>query len=369
MAERRRGHREGSYYQLPSGNWRAQVSLDGKRLSKSFSTRQQAIAWIKEINTQIERGLSFEGSRVTLAEFVAYYMRATDQAHRAETRRREEQVFRLYVLPPLGHYRLKDLRPEHIQNLYNSMLAEGKSVHQVHYAHVVLRQALNMAQKLGLVTSAATSRVLLPQKPHKEMRVLDEGEVARLLEAARETRFESLLYLAVTTGMRTGELLGLKWDDIDWDAKTLRVERQVTANRREFTDTKTRYARRTISLGDRSVEMLRTQRQRLVLERQFAKDRWKEYGLVFPSTIGTPLTHMSLWKSFKKILRSANLPDIRLHDLRHTSATLMLSHGVPLVVASRRLGHSKASITLDVYGHLLPSLQQQAADVMDDLVK
>ena len=167
------------------------------------------------------------------------------------------------------------------------------------------------------------------------------------------------------------ELLGLRWDDLDWVKHTLKVERQLTrpgGDGAMFSAPKTRYGKRTIVLGAKTIEVLRKHRERQQAERLAAGDQWEEYNLIFTTGKGTPIHPRNLLRDFKKLLQDAGLPPIRFHDLRHTAASLMLNNNIAPIVVSRSLGHSKASITLDVYGHLMPSMQTEAAEIIDELV-
>lgn len=180
-----------------------------------------------------------------------------------------------------------------------------------------------------------------------------------------------MYHLAITTGMRQAELLGLKWKDADWQRKSLKVRRQM---RREvgggftFAQPKTKAGRRTIIIGQAVIDRLREHRESQQVERIKVGARWQDFDLVFPSKIGTPMDGGNLRREFRQLIELSGLPVIRFHDLRHTAASLMLNYGVPVIVVSRRLGHARPSITLDVYGHLIPSMQDEAARLMDDLM-
>lgn len=159
--------------------------------------------------------------------------------------------------------------------------------------------------------------------------------------------------------------------NLDWIKQTLRVERQLAkpdGTGVKFSAPKTRHGRRTVALGSRSIETLRTHYEHQQVERISAGDCWQEYDLIFTTRNGTPIHPRNIYRDYKKLLKNAGLPDIRFHDLRHTAASLMLNNGIPPIVVSRRLGHARASITLDVYGHLIPSMQIEAAETIDDLV-
>jgi integrase len=204
-----------------------------------------------------------------------------------------------------------------------------------------------------------------------EMTILNESQVSQLMVAVINHRWEALFHLAIVSGAREMELLGLKWTDLDWIKQTLKIERQLVrpdARGEMFSAPKTRLGKRTIALGSKTIEMLRKHYERQQDERRAAGEAWKEYGLIFTTSNGTPIHPRNLLRDFKKLLSDAGLPIIRFHDLRHTAASLMLNSNIPPIVVSRRLGHAKASITLDVYGHLIPSMQTEAAEKIDELV-
>jgi integrase len=203
------------------------------------------------------------------------------------------------------------------------------------------------------------------------MHVLDENQVRVLLSAVKSTRWEAFYHLAVTTGLRQGELLGLKWTDLDWKTRRLRIQRQVQRVKGQglvYSKPKSKAGLRVIVLGNVTIQKLRAHLAIQQLERQVAGDRWIENDLVFPSSIGTPIEDTNLLKRFKGLLNQAGLPDIRFHDLRHTAATLMLLQGIHPKVVQERLGHSDISMTLSIYSHVLPSMQDDVADKMDELI-
>ena len=203
------------------------------------------------------------------------------------------------------------------------------------------------------------------------MEILEEFEISRFLEAARLSRYEVVYHLALTTGMRQGEILGLKWSDIRWQKGALNIRRQVIKNNGEgftFTSPKTRSGIRMIPISETCLQMLRLHHEQQNQVKAFAGDRWREHNLVFTSIIGTPVDRSNLRKDFQSILKNSNISRIRFHDLRHTAASLMLNNGVPILSVSRMLGHSKPSVTLDIYGHLMIGKLGEVAQLMDTLV-
>jgi integrase len=204
------------------------------------------------------------------------------------------------------------------------------------------------------------------------MAILNESLVSQLLVAANGHRWEALYHLAIVTGMHQMELLGLRWTDLDFLHQTLIVERQLQrpdgGATVKFSSPKTRYGKRAIALGGKTIEVLRAHLLRQQAEKTAAGDKWVENGLIFTNSLGGPINARNLLRNFKQLLKAAGLPDIRFYDLRHTAASLMLNHNIPVIVVSRRLGHARPSITLDVYGHLIPSLQAEAAQKIDELI-
>ena len=188
----------------------------------------------------------------------------------------------------------------------------------------MLHSALTQAVKLGIISRNPASNTMPPKEPTREMRILDESQVSQLLISARDIYWEALLHLAVTTGMRQMELLGLKWTDLDLIKQTLKLERQLDRHRSEgvqFTQPKTRFGRRTVALGTQSIEILRSHNKRQHAERKDAGDRWQDHGLIFATRNGTPIHPCNLLRDFKEFLHNAGLPEIRFHDLRHTAAS------------------------------------------------
>ena len=203
------------------------------------------------------------------------------------------------------------------------------------------------------------------------MQVLDEAQVTQFLVAAQDSPFLALYQLAITTGMRQGELLGLKWTDLQWHSGTLHVQRQVQDIRghgRFFQEPKTKAGRRTIKLGETTLQVLRVHREHQQRPESGCRKSVERKRPDLPSKVGTPMDPSNLRLDFNIVLHQAGLHKIRFHDLRHTAASLMLNHGIPVIVVSGMLGHSKPSITLDIYGHLHNSMQDEAARLMDELV-
>ena len=364
---KRRGNHEGTIYKR-GNSWAAQVSLEGRRLTKTFSSQKECQAWIRDMANRIDRGFSYSGSKLTVGEYLDIWLNNYRSSIRPKTLYQYKGIVNNHLKPGLRDIRLSELRPDQIQEFYTVLLEQGQSQRTVQLIHSVLRRALVIAERQGLIIQNPAKSVDPPKVSHKEIQILNDNQVRQFMIAARGSRFKTLYYLAVTTGIRQGELLGLKWIDIDWVMGTIQIRRQlqrIVGKGLSFSEPKTRAGRRMIDLGSKAMTHLITQRKNQ--EEEAISADWDDYGLVFPSMRGTPLDAGRLRHDFKRILRRANLPIIRFHDLRHTAASLMLLNGIPSIVVSRRLGHSKPSVTLDIYGHYLPGMQSTAAALMDEL--
>ena len=367
---RKRANNEGSIWK-EGQSWRAAVTLDGRRISRSFQSKMECKVWINDIQSQITRGMTYASAQLTLNTFLRQWLDIHKSTLGPKTAPRYEQLARDYILPELGEIKLRELRLDAIEAHYQTLTKMGLSSRSVRFVHSILHKSLNDAIRRGYLSFNPVQGAILPRPDQKEMQILDEDEVMRFLIVVQGNRREALYNIAVKTGMRQGELLALKWSDLDWKRGTIRVQRQVQRIPGEgmvFRAPKTKASLRTIQLGEQTLDTLRNQRTRLELEKAVAGERWQEHNLIFPSTVGTPMGASNLLKDFKKQLEKAKLRDIRFHDLRHTAASLMLNYGVPVLVVSKILGHSKTSTTLDVYGHLIPVMQEQAARIMDEVI-
>ena len=370
---KKRGNNEGSIYKRNNGTWRVMVTVQGRRLTYTAKTKSEGQSWIRQMLVEIDNGLTYESTQVSVEKFMEDWLISMEPSIRYNTFEQYSQVTRQHILPSLGKFQLRDLKPEHIQQLYNQMVKKERGLRTVQLVHSVLHRALVHAVKLGLISRNPDDATTPPKPKLKEMQFLDENQVQQLLITAqvRNDRFYALYYLAIATGMRQGELLGLKWLDLDWEQGFLQVKRQLSRKKGggfELTAPKTRSGVRRIDLGENTLQVLRKHRQQQFIKMQMVGEKWQDNDLVFPSEIGTVINRANLLKMFKSLLKEAGLPSIRFHDLRHTGASLLLNNGIPVMIVSRRLGHARPSITLDIYGHLIPGKQKEVAMLMDQLL-
>ena len=368
MAKRASG--EGSVFKRGK-RWVAQVGSGDNRETQYFDTQREANAWRHKTVEQRRQGLVFAGSKVLLSKFLDEWLVVAKTSVRPNTYHQYSQIVHQHINPMLGEILLKDLRPDHVQSLYTKKLEDGVSPSTTRMIHAVIHRSLNDALKLGLIVRNVSDSVTRPKVPRKEMKTLDDYQVRLLIQAAESSQMEALFWVAVTTGLRQGEILGLKWSDLDWQTRRTHVQRQVQRRKGEglvFCEPKSASGRRVIVLGQSTIDKLRQYKKDQQNDRMLAGNKWQEHDLIFPSPIGTPLDPSNIVKAYKRSLKAAGLPEIRFHDLRHTAATLMLQQGINPKIVQERLGHSDISLTLNTYSHVLPHMQEEAAEKMDELL-
>jgi integrase len=367
----RRGNQEGSITKRSKDSWRAQLYIQGKRLSYTAKSRKECQDWVKKTCMDSERGSFNPGATQTLEQYLESWLVTIKPSIRPGTHYQYTMTCRNYLLPMLGHLRLNQVRPNLIQQMYATYLNKGLGPRTVEVIHAVIHRALAQALKLELIDRNPVDATTPPRVEVKEMQIYDEVQVGQFLMAAKGDVNEALYQLAIATGLRQSELLGLKWSDLDTQKRTLNVQRQLRRCGIKgdlYTPPKTKNGRRTIVLGGTTLAKLQEHWWRQNEARIVAGDHWQENDLIFPTPTGTPKNQSNLFRQFKAMIEKAGLPEIRFHDLRHTAASLLLNHGVPAIIVSRRLGHYKVSMTLDIYGHLIPEMQDDAARLIDELI-
>ncbi|HEX5158878.1 MAG TPA: site-specific integrase [Ktedonobacterales bacterium] len=366
----KRGNNEGSITQLGDGRWQARVTLEGgKRKAYYGATRAEAAAKLHAALRDRDSGLPLVAEKQTVGQYLAVWLDTVKPTIRPRTWKRYTELLTQHATPVLGKIALAKLSAQQVQRLYSIKLEEGLSVTTVHHLHAVLHRALSQAERLGLVGRNVADLVDAPRMAEHEMHVLDRPQVHRFLQAARGDRLEALFVLAVTTGMRQGELLALRWRDVNLERGTVQIAatlRYLPGGSYSFDPPKTEKSRRMLPLTHMAAEALRRHRVQQVKERLAAGAVWQEHDLVFCSSQGHPLDGRNLTRrTFAAVLMRAGHPRVRFHDLRHTAATAMMSSGVPDKVASEVLGHANPSITTRIYQHVTPGMRAYAAKAMD----
>jgi len=350
------------------GRYTVQTATGPKRRVVYGRTRKEAHEKLVKALADRDQGLIFEGENQTLAAYLERWLNGSVAGCvKPSTFESYERIIRNHIRPSLGHKKLKTLAPAHVQYFYQSKLDDGLAPGTVRLMHGILHKALEQAVKWGTVPRNVCKAVTAPKPKPEEIRPLDAEQAKRLLEASRGTRLEALYVLAVTAGLRVGELLGLKWEDVDLGSMTLRVRRTRSQARSGPTFTAPKNGKgRNIKLTLRAAEALKCHRAAQNAARLKAGSLWQDDNLVFSTMTGKPLDFRNLaTASFKPLLKKAGLPDIRFHDLRHTCATLLLSRGHHPKLVQELLGHASVAMTLDRYSHVLPGMGEQTAAAME----
>jgi integrase len=377
----KRGNGEGSIYPVRDKKGRVvgyrasywvHTAAGPKRRYLSGKKREDVADKLAKALANRADGLVFDAGALTVGEYLDRWLKDVQDTVRRSTYEGYEYAIEPHIKPALGRIKLKDLTPTQVRWFYRDRLDSGLAPATVHKLHVVLHKALKTAVSDGLIPRNAAAGLKLPRITREEINSLSSEEARSLLESARGDRLEALYILALNTGMRQGELLALKWDDVDLERGVLRVRRTLTHSDKTFIlgEPKTNKSRRTIRLTTSAVQALKVHLSRQLEEMERMGSLYQPGGLIFATEAGTIINPSNLRnRSFKPLLKRAGLRPIRFHDLRHTCATLLLSKDVNPKIVSEMLGHSSVSITLDIYSHLLPDMQEKAAKALEELLR
>lgn len=380
---------------------------DGKRkiITRTFDRKKDAEKEARRLEGMKDGGALTTTTKEPLVKYLARWLDAKEGQVRARTIHDYRGIVRRYVeeppedAPPIGSIRMHKLTPIAFEGLYNWMRNEQElSPRTIQYTHAVLRQALGDAVAKKILPANPTDHANVPKRAKEggeeqtAIRAMDEAQAAQFLDAARSDRYFALWAVLLTGGLRPGEALGLKWSAVDFDAGRVRVSRSLTrtgVDGWKLVKPKTKKARRTVPLPAVTVQALREWRKKTAEERLLAGPEYEDNGFVFATPFGKPLHLSNLYAGpFRRVMEAAGLgewgpepakpargprgkrpftPAFRMYDLRHTCATLLLLRGVSPKIVQERLGHASITLTLDTYSHVLPDMQQTAADEMEAL--
>ena len=369
----------GSIRQRSKGTWQlrydAPATGTGKRryVSETVNgTKREAERTLRERLAAIENGGYVPRDKETVDAFLDRWLKTYAASN---TTLRTQEGYRgnieRYINPSIGGIPLQNLTGRHIQGMYAEMLERGLSARTTLHVHRVLRKALADAMRWGLLSRNAADAAIPPRPERKQTDMWDAETIDQFLAAAEDSRFRDLYKLAVWTGMRRSELAGLKWDHVD--LVTCRLSVVATLQRilgRGLVEgqPKTPRSRRSIALASEAIELLHGIRGRQIEQRLDYGDLRENAGYVFAQDDGKPINPPNVSKDFGIIVRNVGLPHLTLHGLRHAHATLALTAGVNPKIVSERLGHSSIAVTMDVYSHVLPGMQEQAAQAVEELL-
>jgi integrase len=366
MARKRRGRGEGGVYQRGDGLWVGSVSMgydgNGKRLRRVVygATKKEAQDELRKLQNDAANGVGLAIEKPTLGEWLTRWLALVKPSVEPNTYRFYEVQVRLHIVPHIGHIQVAKLAAVHVQGLYSTLTATGVSPAIQRKAGLTLTISLNEAVRLNMIPGNVAEKVRKPKAAKAEIQVFDPEQVRRFLQAARESRHYPLYLTALDSGVRPGELLALRWEDVDFEGGFLSITKSLEEINGvvRVKATKTQKGRRRVDLSAETLAVLAEHRKAALAAGRITAP-------VFHNIEGGYLLQSNLLqRSFKAILTKAGLPSVGLYTLRHTCATLLLLADVPAKVVSERLGHANIAITLDTYSHVLPSMQKRAASVL-----
>ena len=350
-------------------------SETGKRKQEWISikgSKKDAEKRLSELLTQLDTGAFVKPGKITLGEFSQQWLSDYVWPNLSPaTARVYELIIKKHLVPALGNVALNRLRPEVIQHYLKEKLGDNLSAKTVRHHYITLHGILQSAVKWGLLARNPGDAVTPPRVKRPELNTWNEDDIHTFLEAAKDSPYYALFFLALYTGMRRNELLGVRWGDIDFMLGQIHVSRSLCRLRSgeiDFRPPKTASSRRTIDLGPSPILALKEHKEKQRLERVLLGMVVKDSDLVFSHFDGKPLMPDSVTHAWIKLVRRAGVKPIRLHDARHTHASLMLKQGIHPKIVQERLGHASIQITLDTYSHVAPGLQEAAAKRFDELL-
>ncbi|GHP00735.1 site-specific integrase [Reticulibacter mediterranei] len=365
---KRRGHGEGTVYQRKDGRWTASLMVARHRYTWYGKSRREVQQKLQVAIIDHQQKKVLPGGQMRVEHFLQQWLASQMTMLRARTLERYTQLVNRHLLPVLGQLSLQQLTPQHLLTLYTQKTQEGLSPSTVNLLHTVLHRALKDAVRWNLLSTNVCDTVPPPKRARHEIRPLTIEQIQQFITAMHGHPLEPLFLLAITSGMRRGELLALHWSDLDLASGMLQVRRifsRVPGNQYCEAEPKTAKSRRSIVLTTVAKEALQQLRSHQDTWKQVVGSAWQEQGLVFCRKDGKPLSPTFVIDQFKALLKQAGLPTIRFHDLRHSTASMLLALGVHPKVVQELLGHTTISITMDIYSHVLPSMQRDAMTQMN----
>jgi integrase len=363
----RRDNGAGSVRQV-GNSYEARARVNGVSRSFSATTKTEALKKMRDALRRADDNLPVVSERLTVAAYLESWLNGKRATLAPESiRRYEGRIGRL--LPYIGKVKLAKLQPGDLRDAY-AAIGEEVSATTVQLSHGVLHTALRDAEREGLVARNVAGLVTPPRRDTREFRSLPADDARALLTAAKGDALEAFYVLALTTGLRLGELQALKWGDVDIERRRLSVRRTLAVDGKPiFSPSSSRKNHsRTVWLAQGAVDALEAHRERQDVARRAAGEAWTDHGLIFTTGTGNPLDGRNIrGRHFPRLLAKAGLPHMRVHDLRHSAASLLLADGVPVKVVSEMLGHADITTTLRIYAHVLEGAQEQAASYMDRL--
>jgi integrase len=363
MPRRRRASGEGSVYWIEKkGLWAGQITLPTGERKFKYNKRQNVVKeWLLTARGDLQKGVLPQNDKITVSEFMESYMETVAKnTLRPSTQQMYWSYIRVHINPSLGKIKLKDLGPHHLQRFYSQKVDGGLSKRTVQIIHGTIRRVLNQAVSWGIIQKNVCKQVKAPRPAKTAPTFFTKEQLNAFLESVKGHRYFPIYLLLIYGGFREGEVLGIHVEDCDMGNRAINVRHQVVTLKGGLViaEPKTESSKRAVTLPKVAYDELKRHLEQL--------DR--KQGLIFTTNTGRPISPRNLIRHFKLALRAAGLPDIRVHDLRHSHASLLLASGINPKVVQERLGHASITLTLTTYSHVIPSLQEEVAKRLDTIL-
>ncbi|ACO28786.1 site-specific integrase [Bacillus cereus] len=335
----------------------------GKRRQKWFSgykTKKEAQADVAKKITELNEGTFVEPSKITLKDYLIQWLEIKKMSVEKSSLSRYQSNINKHIIPNIGMISLHKLNVMHIQKCYQSALNSGIANNTILFQHRILTAALNLAVKQNIIPRNPATLAVIPKKEKSSIQTWTEEEVKQFLLHSQESRYHIGYLLAITTGMRLGEVLGLRWQDVDFNNHTVTINQTLGHDNKIKTSAKNNSSKRTIPIPLEVIEELKKCKLQVNKDKLRIGPAYHDLDLIICNKLGEVTTRTTFTRHFDKVIKNAGIKKIKFHDTRHTHATLLLKQGVHPKVVSERLGHSDISLTLRVYSHVLPNIQEDA---------
>ncbi|WP_413790609.1 tyrosine-type recombinase/integrase [Bacillus thuringiensis] len=346
--------------------------LTGKRKQKKkreFTSKKEAENALTMLLSEVHTGTYVEPSKLSYGEYLQDWFNTKKHSVGIQTAKVLKGYLNSRIIPSLGNIKLAKLTSLHMQNYVNSLRDDGLKRGTIEKIIKIIRNSLEHAIDLELITKNVAAKTKLPKADKEELTVWNEYEVQLFLRVAQDSRYAIVFHMALVAGMRQGELLGLRWKDVDLEKGHLTISQTLSHDGKTFLlGGKTKSSLRKILLPASTIAKLKKHRAVVLKEKLSQGEEYQDNDLVMCTPSGTPINPANVRRSLNALIQKAAVPKIRFHDLRHTHATLLLAKGVNVKVISERLGHSNIKITLDTYSHVLPTMQEDAVNKIEEIL-
>ncbi|QWH51273.1 site-specific integrase [Bacillus mycoides] len=335
----------------------------GERRQRWFSgykTKKEAQTDLAKKITELNEGTFVDPSKITLKEYLIEWLEIKKMSVEKSSLSRYQSSINTHIIPSIGMVPLHKLNVMHIQKCYQSGLNSGIANNTILFQHRVLRAALNLAVKQNIISRNPATLAVIPKTEKSSIQTWIEAEVKQFLLHSQESRYHIGYLLAITTGMRLGEVLGLRWQDVDFNNHTVTINQTLGHDNKIKTSAKNNSSKRTIPIPLEVIEELKRRKLQINKDKLRIGPAYHDLDLITCNNLGKVTTRSTFTSHFNKVIENAGIKKIKFHDTRHTHATLLLKQGVHPKVVSERLGHSDISLTLRIYSHVLPNMQEDA---------